>query len=122
MKVCMLGSMYKVMELVGGRLEWRFNKKGYETYQKAEDRLFEYGPDGKFGQYVIVYFKDEENRRQYSDRKTYIVGLYFLIDGVWQCIFNQNRLLGPISDKIELTDKIFEDKQERLTLECMTTD
>lgn len=116
----MLGSVYKVMELVEGQLIWCFKKKGYATYKEAEDALFNYCPDGKFSQFVIVYFKDDENRQLYGKRKTYIVGLYFLRDTIWQCVFNQNRLLGPITDKLELTDKIFKEhecKQERNSIQ-----
>lgn len=32
---------------------------------------------------------------------------------IWQCIFSQSRLLGPISDKLEITDKIYECKEKR---------
>lgn len=102
---------YKVMEIVNGRLMWSFDKDGYDTYEEAEDAMFNYSSD-KFEQYVIVYYKTNEHTRP-KRRDTFIVGLYFLRDTIWQCIFSQSRLLGPISDKLEITDKIYEYKEKR---------
>lgn len=110
-----MSNCYKVMEVVESRLEWCFNKKGYDTYKEAEDALFDYciDNDNKFGQYVIVYFKDDENRPRYSVRKTYIVGLYFLRDGIAQMIFNRRKILGPISDRLSLTNDILENERKQ---------
>jgi len=105
------------MQVVDGRLEWRFNKKGYDTYKKAEDVLLAWCPDDdwRLEQYAIVYFKDYGERPRYYNRKTYIVGLYFLRDCIWQCIFNQRNLLGPVTDKLEITKETLENecKQDR---------